>query len=218
MRRVTGLLLVLAAAGGVVSFAPVREVVVAPVVAPPRPVPPSVPVPLPVDPAHAIVYQRGYETRDGRRALVERWVLAGTAFRERTIVDGVIAQDRGNGYEVDHGRGEWRAGAARGLDGDCARTPEEVRAGLADGTATESGTGVPIAGHETMVVRHHGTPAVDLWLHADTGRPLRCRVVEPDSTMFDLVWLPPTEANLAQLVVMIPDGFTAVTGRGESGH
>lgn len=211
MRRIAGLVLALAAAGGVVSFAPAPDVVAGPVVGVPLPLPPARPIPLPLDPAHAIVYQRGYEPGSGRSVLVERWVLAGTAFRERVTVDGRPLSDRSDGREVDYRRGEWRAGPVGGLDDDCSRTLPEIDAGLADGTITVSGAGVPVGGSETTVVRHHGTPVVDLWVSTTTHRAVRCRVAEPNAVTFDLVWLPATDASLAQLVAVIPDGFTGVT-------
>lgn len=213
VRRIAGLGLVLAAAGGVVTFAQASEVMAGPAVAVPRPSPSARPIPMPVDPAHAIVYQRGYQPSSGRRVRVERWVMAGTAFRERTTVDGALLADRSDGREVDYRRGEWRADPARGLDRDCARSPEEIEAGLADGTVTVSGPGEPIRGQETTVLRHHGELVVDLWVSTATHRPVRCRVVGRDAITFDLVWLPATDVNLAQLVAVIPDGFTSVTNR-----
>jgi hypothetical protein len=213
VRRIASLALVLAAAGGVVGYVQTQEVVAGPAVAVPRSLPPARPIPMPVDPAHAIVYQRGYEPRSGQRVLVERWVMAGAAFRERVTVDGALVADRSDGREVDYQRGEWRAGPVRGLDDDCARAPEKVQAGLADGKVTVSGPGAPKAGHETTVLRHHGTPVVDLWVDTATQRPVRCRVAERDAITFDLVWLPATDANLAQLEAVVPDGFTAVAKR-----
>lgn len=210
-----GLGLALAAAGGVFSFVPASHVAAGPVVAVPGPLPPARPIPLPLDPAHAIAYQRGYEPGPGRSTLVERWVMAGTAFRERVTVDGRLLSDRSDGREVDYLRGEWRAVPGGGLDDDCSRTLPEIDAGLANGTITVSGPGVPVGGSETTVVRHHGAPVVDLWVSATTHRAVRCRVDDPSAVTFDLVWLPATEANLAQLVAVIPDGFTkiAVTDR-----
>lgn len=214
LRRVTGLVLVLAATGGVVSFASSPHRAIVPAVAVPRPLPPARPIVLPEDPAYAIVYQRGYETRSAGRVLVERWVLAGAAFRERVTVDGVLLADRSDGVEVDYVRGVWRAGSARGLADDCARSPAAIEAGLADGTVTESGPGVPVGGVPTIVLRHHGKPVVDVWVNPETRRAVRCRVAERDAVTFDLVWLPATESNLAQLVAVIPDGFDrAVTDR-----
>jgi hypothetical protein len=35
---------------------------------------------------------------------------------------------------------------------------------------------------------------------------------------FDLVWLPATEANLAQLTAVVPDGFTTVMTERGSQH
>lgn len=213
VRRIASLGLVLAAAGGVVGYVYTPEGVVGPAVAVPRPLPPARPILMPVDPAHAIVYQRGYEPRSGRRVLVERWVMAGVAFRERVTVDGALVADRSDGREVDYRRGEWRAGPVRGLDDDCARLPEEIQAGLADGKVSVSGPGAAMAGHETTVMRHHGKPAVDLWVDAATQRAVRCRLAERDTITFDLVWLPATDANLAQLEAVVPDGFTAVAER-----
>ena len=213
VRRIAGLVLVLAAAGGVVGYVPMPEVVAGPAVAVPRPLTPARPILMSVDPAYAIVYQRGHESRLGKRVLVERWVMAGAAFRERVTVDGALVADRSDGRQVDYRRGEWRAGPVRGLDDDCARTPEEVQAGLADGKVTVSGAGAPMAGHETTVMRHHGTPVVDLWVDAATQRPVRCRVAERDAITFNLVWLPATDANLAQLEAVVPDGFAAVAER-----
>lgn len=206
LRRIAGLGLVVVAAGGVAGAAPAPREVVAPV-AVPRAAPVARPVPAPVDPARAIVYQRGYEPGSGRRVLVERWVMAGTAFRERVTVDGKPLTDRSDGREVDYSRGVWRLGTGRGLDGDCARTPTELEAGLVNGSVTVSGPGVAIGGAPTTVVRHHGPPVVDVWVSALTRRAVRCQVAEPGAVPFDLVWLPATAANLAQLVAVIPDGF-----------
>jgi hypothetical protein len=210
LRRTAGLVLALAAAGGVVSFAapPHRDVTTA--LAVPRPVPAPRPVLAPRDPEYAIAYQRGYAERAGGRVLVERWVLAGTAFRERVTAAGVLLSDRSDGIEVDYGRREWRVGPVRGLTGDCARTGEEITSGLAAGTVTESGPGVPVRGAATTVFRHHGKPAVDVWVNTTTHSPVRCRVVTRHAVVFDLVWLPATDANLAQLVAVVPDGFTLV--------
>jgi hypothetical protein len=210
VRRIAGLVLVLAAVGGVFGFVRAPEGVAGPAVAAPAPSPTARPLVMPVDPAHAIVYQRGYEPRSRERVLVERWVMAGAAFRERVTVDGVLASDRSDGREVDYRHGEWRAGPVHGLDDDCARTLEEVQTGLGNGTVTVSGPGVAIAGQETTVLRHHGTPVVDLWVNAATQRPVRCRVAERDAITFDLVWLPATDTNLALLEAVVPDGFTAV--------
>lgn len=217
VRRVAGLVFVLAAAGGVFGYAQ-EQVVVGPAVAVPRPLPPARPLLMPVDPAHAIVYQRGYEPRSGQRVLVERWVMAGAAFRERVTVDGVLASDRSDGREIDYRRGSWHAGTVRGLDDDCARTLDEVQAGLADGTVTESGPGAPAGGYETTVLRHHGKPVVDLWVNTATQRPVRCRIAERDAITFDLVWLPATDVNLAQLEAVVPDGFTAASERTENDY
>lgn len=208
LRRVAGLVLVLAATGGVVSFASSPHRAIVPAVAVPRPVPPARPIVLPADPAHAIVYQRGYERRSAGRVLVERWVLAGVAFRERVTVDGVLLADRSDGVEVDYVRRGWRAGSVRGFGDDCARSSAVIETGLADGTVTVSGPGVPVGGHPTIVLRQRGKPVVDVWVNPETHRAVRCRVAEPDAVTFDLVWLPATEANLAQLTAVIPDGFT----------
>lgn len=205
-----GLVLVLAAAGGVVSFAAPPHGNIAPALAVPRPVPAPRPTPAPRDPAFAIAYERGYAARAGNRVLVERWVLAGAAFRERITVDGVLLADRSDGIQVDYARREWRTGPVRGLSGDCARTSEEIVAGIAAGTVTESGPGVPIRDNPTTVFRHHGKPAVDVWVNTGTYRPVRCRTVTRDASPFDLLWLPATEPNMAQLVAVVPDGFTRV--------
>jgi hypothetical protein len=210
LRRIVGLVLALAATGGIVSFTASPRTAVTPVVAVPRPVPPARPVPLPSDPEHAIVYQRGYETGAGGRVLVERWVLAGAAFRERVTVDGVLLTDRSDGIGVDYVRRAWHAGPVRGLDDDCARSSGVLEVGRADGTVTVSGPGVAVGGHPTTVLRHHGKPAVDVWVNLDTNRAVRCRVADPGAVVFDLVWLPATDANLTQLVAVIPDGFTRV--------
>ncbi|MFL6122461.1 hypothetical protein, partial [Actinophytocola sp.] len=90
LRRTAGLVLALAAAGGVVGFADAPHEEVASALAVPRPVPAPHPLPAPRDPEYAIAYQRGYSDRAGGRVLVERWVLAGTAFRERVTVNGVL--------------------------------------------------------------------------------------------------------------------------------
>jgi hypothetical protein len=201
--------LALAAAGGVASFTPSPDGVVRAVAAP-RALPAPRPVPAPRDPADAIVYQRGYRARGAERVLVERWVLAGVAFRERVTVDGVLLADRSDGIEVDYVRREWRAGPVRGLSDDCARTSPALESGLADGTVTESGAGVPVGGHPTTVFRWRGKPMVDLWVNVTTRSPVRCRVAARHAVTFDLVWLPVTEANLAQLVAVVPDGFTTV--------
>jgi hypothetical protein len=215
VRRIVGLALTLAAAGGVFSFVPAPHVVAGPVIAVPGPLPPARPIPLPLDPAHAIVYQRGYEPGPGRSVLVERWLMAGTAFRERVTVDGRLLSDRSDGREVDYLKGEWRVVPGGGLDDNCSRAQPEIDAGLANGTMTVSGPGVPVGGHETTVVRLHGTLVVDMWVSTTTHRAVRCRVDMPGTVTFDLVWLPATEANLAQLVAVIPDGFAraAVTDR-----
>ena len=205
-----GLALALAAAGGVFSFAPVPHVA-GPVVAIPASLPTARPVPLPLDPAHAIVYQRGYEPGRSQNVLVERWLMAGTAFRERITVDGRLLSDRSDGLEVDYLRREWRIVPGGGFDDNCSRTLPELDAGLANGTITVSGPGAAVGGDETTVVRHHGTPVVDVWVNTTTHRAVRCRVDQPGAVTFDLVWLPATEANLAQLVAVIPDGFTRVT-------
>lgn len=176
-------------------------------VAVPRPLPAPRPVPLPADPANAIVYQRGYESRENGRVLIERWVLPGAAFRERTTLDGVLLADRSDGREVDYGRRVWRAAADRRLEGDCVRTPAHVEAGLADGTVTVFRQGVLVGGEEMTVLRDHGSPVVDLWVTPGTSRAVRCRVAEWHAVTFDLMWLPATEANLAQLVAVIPDDF-----------
>lgn len=210
LRRTAGLVLALAATGGVVSFTASPHTAITPVVAVPGPVPPARPVPLPSDPEHAIVYQRGFETGAAGRVLVERWVLAGAAFRERVTVDGVLLADRSDGIEVDYVRRAWRAGPVRGLADDCARSSAAIEAGRADGTVTVSGPGVEVGGHPTVVLRHHGKPAVDVWVNPDTNRAVRCRVAESGAVLFDLVWLPATDANLAQLVAVVPDGFTRV--------
>ena len=213
LRRVAGLVLVLAATGGVVSFASSPHRAITPTVAVPRPLPPARPTLLPSEGSYAIVYQRGYETRSAGRVLVERWVLTGAAFRERVTVDGVLVADRSDGIEVDYVRGVWRAGSGRGLDDDCGRSAAALDAGLADGTVTVSGPGVSVGG-PTIVLRQHGKPVVDVWVNPETHRAVRCRVVERDAVTFDLVWLPATEANLAQLAAVIPDGFDrAVTDR-----
>jgi hypothetical protein len=205
LRRTAGLVLAVAAAGGVVSFAPSPHAT-ARAVAVPLAVPAPRPVLAPRDPADTIVYQRGYETSGEKRVLVERWVLAGTAFRERITVDGVLLADRSDGIEVDYVRREWRAGPVRGLSGDCARTYAE----LTDGSATELGAGVPVGGGPTTVFRDHGRHVVDVWVNTTTHRPVRCRVVARPTVMFDLVWLSATEVNLAQLVAVVPDGFRMV--------
>jgi hypothetical protein len=182
---------------------------VAPVVAAPRPLPSARPVPLPADPASAVVYQRGYEPRGDQLVLIERWVLPGAAFRERVTADGVLLTDRSDGREVDYGRRTWRAGSTRGLDGDCARTPEQIEAGLADSTVTVLGPGEPVGGQQTTVLRDKGKPVVDLWVITDSHRAVRCRVAERGAATFDLMWLPATDANLAQLLAVIPDEFTS---------
>jgi hypothetical protein len=59
-----------------------------------------------------------------------------------------------------------------------------------------------------------GKPVVDVWVNAGSDRPVRCRLATRDAVTFDLVWLPATEANLAQLTAVVPDGFAmAVTDR-----
>jgi hypothetical protein len=201
--------LALAAAGGVVGFTPSPDTVVEAVAAPRR-LPAPRPVPAPRDPADAIVYQRGYTRHGADRVLVERWVLAGVAFRERVTVDGVLLADRSDGIEVDYVRREWRAGPVRGLPDDCARTYPELERGLADGTVIEAGAGVPVGDHPTTVFRQRGKPTVDLWVNTTTRSPVRCRVAVRHAVTFDLVWLPATETNLAQLVAVVPDGFTTV--------
>lgn len=209
VRRIAGVALALAAAGGVFSFAPVPHAP-EPVVAVPASLQPARPVPVPLDPAHAIVYQRGYEPGPAHNVLVERWLMGGTAFRERVTVDGRLLSDRSDGREVDYLRGEWRTVPGGGFDDNCSRTLPELDAGFANGTITVSGPGVPVGGDETTVVRHRGTTVVDLWVSTTTHRAVRCRVDEPGSVTFDLVWLPATEANLVQLVAVIPDDFARV--------
>jgi len=45
-------------------------------------------------------------------------------------------------------------------------------------------------------------------------RPVRCGVAAPEAVTSNLVWLPATEVNLAQLVAVVPDEFkTVVTDR-----
>jgi hypothetical protein len=142
--------------------------------------------------------------------LVERWLMAGTAFRERITVDGRLLSDRSDGREVDYTRGEYRTVSGGGFDDNCSRTLPELDAGLANGSITVSGPGASVGGDTTTVVRHRGTPVVDLWVSTTTHRAVRCRVDQPGAVTFDLVWLPATEANLAQLVAVIPDGFPRV--------
>ena len=213
LKRTAGLVLALAATGGVASFTPSPDGVVV-AVAEPLPLPAPRPVPAPRDPADGIVYERGYKAHGADRVLVERWVLAGVAFRERVTVDGALLADRSDGIEVDYVRREWRAGPVRGLSDDCAPTYPELERGLADGTVTESGAGVPVGGYPTTVFRRRGTPMVDVWVNMTTRSPVRCRGAARHAVTFDLVWLPATEANLAQLTAVVPDGFTTVTERG----
>lgn len=182
-------------------------------VAVPRPLLPAHPLTQQDDPAHAIVYMRGYDRRSGHRVLVERWYLPGTAFRERVTVDGRPLTDRSDGVDVDYGRGVWRSGPVHGLQDNCARTPVQLEAGLADGSVTVSGPGVPVLGQPTTTVRQRGKPAMRMWVQPDTHRAVRCRADEPDAITFDLFWLPSTGANLRQLVAVVPDGFRAVTDR-----
>ncbi|MFL6119003.1 hypothetical protein, partial [Actinophytocola sp.] len=122
--------------------------------------------------------------------------------------------DRSDGIAVDYARREWRSGPVRGLTDDCARSAEDIAAGRTAGTVTESGPGVPVAGGATTVFRDHGKPTVDVWVNTATQRPVRCRVATRHAVTFDLVWLPASDANMAQLVAVVPDGFrTVVTDR-----
>jgi hypothetical protein len=215
LRRIAVLGVVLAATGAVVSFVPTPEgdVEVVAAVAVPRPLPPALPLPRLADPAHAIVYMRGYDWRSGRRTLVERWYLPGTAFRERRTVAGRPLTDRSDGVDVDYARGMWRSGPVPGLTGNCARTPARLESGLADGSVTVSGPGEPLLGEPTIMLRQRGKPAVDVWVYPGTHRAVRCRVDELDAVTFDLFWLPATDTNLRQLMAVVPDGFSVVTDR-----
>jgi hypothetical protein len=155
----------------------------------------------------------------GEEALNERWLAAdGSAFRYRVTIDGDpvvdLSHDRVSDIFVDYRTGTYRV--FPGMEPnppqyDDVWTPKEIRDALKDGTLTVTGPGEPINGKATILLHRDAgkaQPPMDLWIDAKTYLPVRWQWEQENSTPFDVVYLPPTPENRAQLTTVIPEGFT----------
>lgn len=198
---------------------------------------PSTPEPAPqVDLAHAtertmsaldavldnVIYERATVTKGdkysepGQAALYERWLAAdGSTFRMRVTIEGQpvvdLSRDRVSDVFVDYETRTYRV--FPGTEPNAPRhdnvwTPAEIRQALADGELKVVGPGEPVGGRPTIRLADHTDVALTLWIDAETYLPVRWQADQPDSTPFDVTYLPPTPENTANLTTTIPEGFT----------
>jgi hypothetical protein len=171
-----------------------------------------------------VVYERAVVTEGdkysepGQAAVYERWLAAdGGTFRLRVTIEGQpivdLSRDSGADVFVDHRDRTYRARPGTEMppgEQDDLWTPEEIQEAIANGEITV--VGPEEVGGKPVVKLHLKTRKVavpmDLWVDATSYLPVRWQLQQEGAAPFDVTWLPPTPANLAQLTTVIPDGFT----------
>ena len=157
-------------------------------------------------------------------AVWNHWYRAdNTAVRTQVLVDGQPVWDEGTDLDrrttttVDHRQRTWRSGPFLVRAGDATGdmiTPAGIRQAMAGGRLTIVGEGELVAGRPTIHLRgdgiaHSGDP-MGFWVDRTSHLPIRAEYRRGNSWQppFDLTWLPPTEANLANLTIPIPAGYS----------
>jgi hypothetical protein len=170
-----------------------------------------------------VVYERAVVTegdkysKPGEEAVYERWLAAdGSTFRLRVTVAGQpvvdLSRDSGADVFVDYQNRTYRAVPGSEVspgEQDDVWTPKEIQQAIAHGEITVVGpeevSGKPAV--KLHAAERKGSVPMDLWVDATTYLPVRWQWQQEGSSPFDVTWLPPTPANLAQLTTVIPDGF-----------
>ena len=171
-----------------------------------------------------VIYERATVTKGdkysepGQEALYERWLASdGSTFRLRVTIDGEpvvdLSRDTVSNVFVDYRTRTYCVFPGvepSAPEYDDVWTPAEIQQSLKDGYLTVIGAGDPVNDRPTILLYRDDRKfegAMNLWVDAETYLPVRWQREQENSTPFDVTYLPPTPANRAQLVTVIPPGF-----------